>query len=113
MNYRIELTRAAKADRTSCFDFINARNPEGAIAWLAAFEDAVEALLTEPHYGEAPESQHHDETIRQKMFKTRHGRTYRILYLVREKVIYLLHVRGPGQDTMPRNEIRLPEADDQ
>jgi hypothetical protein len=43
------------------------------------------------------------------MFKTRHGRTYRLLYVVRGDLIYLLHVRGPGQDLMGDDEVRLPD----
>ena len=57
MSYRLETTRRAKADRDACFDFIFARSPEGALRWLDAFEAAAAALLTEPHYGEAPESE--------------------------------------------------------
>lgn len=112
MNYRIELTARAKADRTACFDFIAGRSPDGALAWLDAYEKAAESLLLEPHYGTAPESEDHDEDVRQKIFKTRHGLPYRLLYIIREDVIHILHVRGPGQDVMARDEIELPDDDE-
>ena len=110
MSYRLEITRRAKQDRDACFDYIFARSPEGAFRWLDAFEAAAAALRTEPHYGEAPESEDHEETIRQKLFRTPHGRTYRLLYIVREDVIYLVHVRGAGQDVMAADEIELPDS---
>ena len=96
MSYRLEITRRAKQDRDACFDYIVARSPEGALRWLDAFEAAA-ALLTEPHYAEAPESEDHEEAIRHKLFRTPQGRTYRLLYIVRDDVIYLIHVRGAGQ----------------
>jgi len=109
MIYHLEITDRAKKDRDECFDYIFARSPDGALRWLEAFEAAAAALLTEPHYGEAPESEDHDETIRQKFFKTPHGKTYRLLHIIRDDVIYVIHVRGAGQDVMATDEIELPD----
>jgi plasmid stabilization system protein ParE len=112
MRYRLEITRRAKQDRDECFDWIASRSPAGARRWLDAFEAAAQPLLTEPHYGKAPESEDHDEIIHQKFFKTPHGRTYRILYVIRDDVIYLIHLRGAGQDVMTPDEVELPDAYD-
>ena len=109
MTYRLEITRRAAADRDTCFDFIFDRSTQGALRWLDEFEAAAASLLTEPFYGEAPENDDHEETIRQKFFGTPHGRTYRLLYIVRGNVIYIIHVRGAGQDVMAAGEIELPE----
>jgi plasmid stabilization system protein ParE len=109
MTYRLKITRRAKRDRDACFDYILARSPQGAFRWLDAFEDAAAAVLTHPHYGVAPESEDQEETIRQKLFGTPHGRTYRLLYVVRDDVIYVIHVRGAGQDVMAADEIELPD----
>lgn len=108
MSYRIELTSRAKANRTACYDYIAGRNPDGALAWLTAYEKAAASLLTKPHYGESPESEDHDEAIRQKIFKTKHGRPYRLLYVIRDDVVHIIHVRGPGQDVMSSEEVELP-----
>ena len=89
MTERLEITRRAAADRDACFDFICRKTPEGALRWLDAFEAAVEALLIACDYGEAPESANHQETVWQKLFSTRHGQTYRLLFLVRADVIYV------------------------
>jgi plasmid stabilization system protein ParE len=109
MTYRLEITRRAIADRDACFDFIFAKSPDGALRWLDAFEAAAAALLTQPYCGEAPESDDHEETIRQKLFKTKLGSMYRLLYIVRGDVIYVIHVRGAGQDVMRSDAIELPD----
>lgn len=75
MTYRLEITRRAKVDRDECFEFIYERSPAGALRWLDAFEAAAAEIITQPHSGEAPESADHDETIHQKLFRTRLGRT--------------------------------------
>lgn len=112
MTFGFEITARAKADRTTCFDYIARRSPEGALAWLSAFESAVEALLIQPRYGEAPESRGHDETIRQKIFKTKYGLPYRLLYIIRGETIYIIHVRGPGQDLMNPDDVEVPSSDE-
>jgi plasmid stabilization system protein ParE len=107
--YQLVITEPAERDRDNCFDFIAQRNPEAALRWLHAFEAAAEALLIEPHYGRAPESDEFREEIRQKLFKTSKGRRYRLLYVVRGQTVYILHVRGPGQDLMHPDDVELPE----
>ena len=53
----------------------------------------------------ADDVSYHRDEIRQRIFKTRRGLPYRILFVVRGDVIYLLHVRGPGQDLMAPEEM--------
>jgi hypothetical protein len=69
------------------------------LRWLDASAGAA-SLLTQSHHGEAPENEDHKETIRQKLFKTKPGSTYRRLYIIRVDVIYIIYVRGAGQDVM-------------
>ena len=109
MMYRIKTTRQATADRDHCFDYIAARSPDGALRWLEAYEMAVGSLLENPLRGFAPENPQHEEEIRQRLFKTRRGLQYRLLYLVRGETIYILHVRGAGQDLMASDELGRPE----
>jgi hypothetical protein len=59
-------------------------------------------------FGSAPEDKDHEETIYQVIFKTRRGLPYRALFIVRGDQLYVLHVRGPGQDFMSAGEVRLP-----
>jgi plasmid stabilization system protein ParE len=108
MTYRIETTHQAADDRDRCFAYIAERSRAGAISWLEAYELAIDALAENPFRGLAPESVDHDEEIRQQLFKTRHGLTYRALFLIRGDVVFLLHVQGPGQDILPSSGIRPP-----
>ena len=108
MKFRLVITRRAILDRDACFEFIHQANADAALRWLNAFDDAVRAISFAPHSGFAPEAKDLDEEIRQKLFKTRHGRPYRILFLIRGKLIYILHVRGPGQNLMTPEEIAVP-----
>ena len=105
MTYRIETTARARADRDKCFDYIAERSLEGALHWLVAYETAVESLLKHPFRGLAPENPDHEEEIRQCFFKTPHGLQYRVLFAVRDETIYILHVRGTGQDLMASDEL--------
>jgi plasmid stabilization system protein ParE len=109
MTYRLRITRRAQNDRDACFDYIFARSPQGAVRWLDALEEAAAAVLIDPHHGVAPESEGQKEPIRQKLFRTPQGRTYRLLYIVRDDVIYIIHVRGAGQDVMTAAELELPD----
>jgi len=109
MTYHIETTGQAKADRDHCYDYIAERSLDGALRWLEAYETVVESVLENPHRGFAPENPDHEEEIRQRLFKTRHGLQYRLLFLIRGDTIYILHVRGPGQDLMARDELNRPE----
>lgn len=70
-----------------------------------------DAIKANPICGLAPESENHRDEIRQRIFKTRRGLPYRILFVVRGDVIYLLHVRGPGQDIMAPDEMQRLDDD--
>lgn len=54
------------------------------------------------------EDDDHEVEIRQMFFRTRQGNNYRALYTVRGADVFVLHLRGPGQDLMGPDEITLP-----
>jgi plasmid stabilization system protein ParE len=108
MSYEVEITRRAAADRDACFDYIAARSFVGAMNWLTAFESAVQSIANNPPASLAPESEHHPAEIRQRTFSTSHGLTYRVLFVVQQEIVYLIHVRGPGQDLMSSQQLDLP-----
>lgn len=112
MKFRVETTSQSERDFWTCYDYIYERNPDGALRWVDAFDEALQSLETDPHRGLAPESEGHDEEIRQRIFKTRHGLPHRILFVVRGNVIHIIHVRGPGQDVMARDKVELPGEDE-
>ena len=111
MTYRVIATARARRDVDECFNFIAARSRRGAASWFNAYEQAQSSLEREPNHGMAPESEFFHEPIREHFFKTRHSRPYRMLFVVRGEVVYVIHVRGPGQDLMSLDEIQIPPAD--
>jgi plasmid stabilization system protein ParE len=112
MNYRPRITSEAQRDFYRIYDNIVERSESGAASWANAFYEALKTLERDPHRGFAPESQQYDEEIRQLLFKTRAGRTYRALFVMRGEEVLILHIRGPGQDLMTTDELVLPESDE-
>lgn len=106
MSLRVRLTEAAKEEVRSILSWIKARSATGAASWREAWLGALATVAKRgASLAEAPESDGHDEAIRQILFKTRHGRRYRALFVIREDVAFVLHVRGPGQDLMKLDDL--------
>ena len=57
----------------------------------------------------APENDDHDDEIRNLVFNTRRGKKYRALFVIRENVVFVTNVRGPGQDLVAPDELKLPD----
>jgi plasmid stabilization system protein ParE len=99
MKFHVHLTDNAKGDIRAILRWLESRSPAGAEAWYRKWLDALETLRERADsLGLAPESDDHPTPIRQILFKTRRGRFYRALFAVRELEVFVLHVRGPGQD---------------
>ncbi len=101
MSHSLRILRRAAADVEDIFEWIDERSPEGALSWLASFENAAERLLTNPNaWPNAPENDLVKYEIRHFVFKTRRGRKYRALYTIIDDEVRILHVRGGAQATM-------------
>src|SRR5262245_22542823 len=99
MKREIYLTRRAEADLDSILTWLESRSPSGAVTWLRSLEAAFDWL--EAHAAScplAPESEFFEEEIRERLFKTKRGRPYRLLFALTTKQVQILHIRGPGQD---------------
>lgn len=101
MKYRVILAPRADRDVTEIVDWITARSAEGADAWLTALRTALERLEFNPlGYPRAAESAYVTIEIREFSFKTRRGLTYRGVFRVVDRTVYVLHIRGPGQQLL-------------
>jgi plasmid stabilization system protein ParE len=110
MTYRVSVSEPAERDADVIYAWLNQRSPQGAGRWWKAFLAALEKL--QEHAGGlalAPEADHFDEPLRQVLFKTRRGRTYRAMFVIRGRIVHVLRVRGAGQDRVGRDEIELPD----
>jgi plasmid stabilization system protein ParE len=110
MTYRLKILRQARREAEDIFEWLSERSPPGAIRWWHAFETAARTVPTRPlSYPLAPESEFVDYEVRHFAFKTRRGRLYRALFTIDEDEIRVLHIRGPGQDTMRASELGPPD----
>ncbi|MGB6045619.1 MAG: hypothetical protein WBF93_20865, partial [Pirellulales bacterium] len=74
------------------------RSPQGARAWLDAYDAVVARLENNANtLGPAEENDELEFDVRHAPFKTRRGRVYRALYFIRGDEAFVLRVRGPGQ----------------
>lgn len=96
----------AERDAQSIFAWISERSPDGAVRWWNAFEEAAVGITGNPaRYGLAPEDGLVIPELRQFLFRTRRGRTYRRVFTVVGDEIRIVRVRGPGQPPLEPDEL--------
>ena len=85
MSFSVTLTTSAKRDVRSIVGWIQQRSRTGAESWYRRWLEVLDRLSQSgDSLGVAPENEDHEETIRQVIFKTRHGLPYRAIYIVRD-----------------------------
>lgn len=106
MRFRIRMLRRATADFLSIVDYIHDRSPQGAAAWVNAFEKA-KGWLADNADGcpEADENHCFQIDVKQSLFKTRRGRVYRLVFTIVEDEVRILRVRGSGQGAIEPSDV--------
>ena len=85
MSFRVHINGRAWADVASIYAWLEARSPIGAARWYASFLEASFGLRHTPlSHGVAMEDQWLGRSIRQRLFRTRRGRFYRLLFAVQD-----------------------------
>lgn len=106
MTRRVTTLPRAERDAQSIFDWISERTPEGARRWWDALEEATRRVAANPEgFGLAPENDLVACELRQFLFKTRKGRTYRGVFTIVGTEVRILRVRGPGQPPLEPDEV--------
>lgn len=106
MSYRVNILARARADFDAIIAWIAERSPEGAERLTARFEDALAKLEENPFVAPiAAESKVLGEEVRQIMFRTRAGRTFRAMFVVVGTEVRILRVRGAGQPPLSAKEL--------
>lgn len=105
MKYRVEFADHAKSDLFDIYAWIASDSPMNAARWVATIEAAIDGLDLNPaRCPVAPEDAEIEEVeIRQLIV----GR-YRVLFLMTEKVVFVLHIRHGSRQTATRDEIAGP-----
>ena len=106
MKLKLNILPRAERDAQHIFQWIEERSPEGARRWWFAFENAVQKLTSNLQaYALAPEDAVTDYELRQFLFKTRRGRTYRGVFTIIGNELRVLRLRGPGQASLESDEL--------
>ena len=98
---------AAKATREidEAVAWLARRSRPAAARWLGRLMEAIRSLGTNPErHGLAPESEWYPGELRHLLYGKRTG-VYRILFEVREEVVYVLRVRHAAQDLLEPGEL--------
>ena len=110
MGVFVDFTDEADVNADGIYRWIAERSPEGAIHWKAALERAVDRIADSAGtFALAAESDAFPEPVREISFKTRKGRKYRALFVIRDDVATIISVRGAGQDLINPDDVPLPD----
>ena len=106
MTHTVVLLSRAETELAEIAVWLSERSREGAVRWLNAFDAARKSLSENPRScGFAPEDELVDEEIRQILFQTRRGQTYRAIFTIIDDEVRVLHIRGPRQQPLHSNEV--------
>ncbi|MBL8851041.1 MAG: type II toxin-antitoxin system RelE/ParE family toxin [Planctomycetaceae bacterium] len=109
MTYRVVLLRRAANDVDRIAAWIAERSVPGAASWIIAYEAAVQRLVENPTgYALADDLDLSiDLKVRQFLFKTRRGSTYRGVFVVVDDEVRVLRICGPGEPPLTADEVGL------
>ena len=94
MTYRVIFTPQAETDLRTAYRYIRSQAPRAARDWLSRARRSAKSLASRPERCPlAPESASFDEPIRELFFGAANRGTYRFLFVVLERSVYILHVR--------------------
>ncbi len=106
MTYRLVIVDRAERDVAHIFKWLAQSSSQGAAAWYNAYFAAVQQIVCLPeHSGVAVESSRLNVEVREKLFKTRRGLKYRIVFELQHDLIRILRIRGPGQPPLKRRDL--------
>jgi len=107
MSHTLYVTSRARRDISVIMRYIAERSKRGAESWYRKLSQTLDSIAAMPEsFGLAPEDEDHDDTIRQAIFKTRKGLPYRAIFLVRDSRVFVVNVRGSGQEKL--DQLQLP-----
>src|ERR1700674_5094573 len=94
MTYRVIITPEAETDLRTVYRYIRRHAPHAAREWIRRARQSAKTLARHPgRCPLAPEAASFDEPIRELFFGSGNRGTYRFLFVVLDKSVYILHVR--------------------
>jgi plasmid stabilization system protein ParE len=109
MKYRIILQPRALQDLEEAYRWIAERSPEAAARWYNGLTRTIATLQDHPQRcGLASESSSVGREIRQLLYGRRGG-VYRVLFVVQETQVHILHIRHAARQDIPLEELGADE----
>ena len=106
--FQVHALCRSHADVRCITNWLAERSPQGARAWLQAYDEMVSRLEQQANScGPACEHDDCEFDVRKALFKTRSGRVYRALFFLEGQDVYILRVRGAGQAALRPDELRI------
>lgn len=94
MTYRVVITIEAETDLRAAYRYIRSYAPQAARDWIRRARKSVRSLAHRPERCSlALESAPFDQPIRELLFGTGNRGTYRILFVVIDSSVYVVHIR--------------------
>lgn len=102
MTYRVVITPEAETDLRTAYRYIRRHAPHAAREWIKRARRRAKSLAHHPERCLlAPESTSFEEPIRELLFGAGNRGTYRLLFVVIDKSVYVLHVRHGSMLPLP------------
>jgi plasmid stabilization system protein ParE len=99
MAFEVVLLRQAQADFDNILAWFTEKAPNSLHKWFDSYERILNRLEHDPlAFTLAPEDEVLKSSIRQALFWTGGGYVYRLLFVIADNEVRVLHIRGPGQD---------------
>lgn len=112
MAYRAIVLPRARRDVDSILQWILDRSIDGALRWVEQLERTIESLEFNPEScGIAAEDGIVPYELRERFFKTRRGRKYRLIFTIVGDEVRVLRVRGSGQRLLEPDELQDSNGD--
>jgi plasmid stabilization system protein ParE len=94
MTYRVVITIEAETDLRAAYRYIRSYAPDAARNWIRRARQSARSLARRPgRCPLAPESASFDQPIRELLFGTGNRGTYRFLFVLIDRLVYVVHVR--------------------
>jgi plasmid stabilization system protein ParE len=106
MKFTVKVFLRAGHDVDHIYEWIGKRDLVGAERWYSEYRRALHCLEDDPHRHSLADERHlAKQQVRQLLFATPQGNTYRALYLIVDDEVRILRVRAPGQATVRKRDL--------
>ena len=106
MEFQVRLSRQAEIEIEAAYQWFKERTPDYADQWFRDLMNRMATLQKQPRRcALAIENDVFPEEIRQLLYGKKQPNIYRILFVIRDDVVYVLHVRHCRQPPLTAEDV--------